>query len=432
MKRTVPVYSDVRITEKPTDGMLVVKCGDVDQPVAVPESGSVLGQTADGPHGFTHDEIAYGAFCIYEEEKRKVIYSGQDAHWFMAIDRLTRIRAKGKQLPVIGTKEHYHDAERYFEERYEVLRFPFLADRPIRLQDHEDEASRRCRFCGKGNTEVTFRNAAHAIPEFLGNKAILSMNECDNCNTFLADNYEDHLSKWSLLGRAACQVRGKGGYPTFKNPSKTLKVSVGEKGLNIHLTDPSLAGKLMKEGGPYQFTVPADGTSQPYVPVRAGMALIKVACSLCPPAELGQCLGAIDWLMQRTDAAFTNLPVLYAFTPGPIGAASGEAVLLRRKHEGPEPYLWCIVQFGNHRFQVFVPFCPADGCWFKPNQPIKVTTKHFPSRFGLDWSFGPTTYGVLDWSGRELVRTDAKMTFHVERAIRTDKADPEQRNCSEG
>ena len=150
------------------------------------------------------------------------------------------------------------------------------------------------------------------------------------------------------------------------------------------------------------------------------MALIKVACSLCPAGELGQCLGAIDWLMQRTDAAFTNLPVLYAFTPGPIGAASGEAVLLRRKHESHEPYLWCLVQFGNHRFQVFVPFCPADGCWFKPNQPIKVTTKHFPSRFGPDWPFGPTKFGVLDWSGRDLVRTDTKVTFHVERATVTD------------
>ena len=325
-----------------------------------------------------------------------------------------------------STREQHDEAQRYFEERYEILRFPFVADRPIRLQDHEDEASRRCRFCRKGKPEVTFRMVAHAVLEFLGNKAILSMNECDECNKFLGDEYEDHLSKWSLLGRAASQVRGKGGHPTFKNPSKTLKISVGEKGLNIQLTNPALTGKLMKEGGPYQFTVPADGTSQPYVPIRAAMALIKVACSICPPAELPQCRGAIDWLMQRTDAVFANLPVLYAFSPGPIGEASGEAALLRRKQDGPEPYLWCLVQFGNHRFQVFVPFCPADGCWFKPNQPSSVRTMPFPLRFGPDWPFGPTKYGFLDWSGRESVQTDTTMTFHVEHAFRTDEADPAQ------
>jgi hypothetical protein len=39
-------------------------------------------------YGFTHEEIAYGAYCIYEEEKRWGLYSGQDAHWFMAIERL--------------------------------------------------------------------------------------------------------------------------------------------------------------------------------------------------------------------------------------------------------------------------------------------------------------------------------------------------------
>jgi hypothetical protein len=49
-------------------------------------------------HGFTREEIAYGAFCIYEEEKRRGQYSGQDAHWFEAIDRLTEIRARAQEI----------------------------------------------------------------------------------------------------------------------------------------------------------------------------------------------------------------------------------------------------------------------------------------------------------------------------------------------
>jgi hypothetical protein len=44
-------------------------------------------------YGFTHEEIAYGAYCIYEEEKRWGLYSGQDAHWFMAIERLKCLAA---------------------------------------------------------------------------------------------------------------------------------------------------------------------------------------------------------------------------------------------------------------------------------------------------------------------------------------------------
>ncbi len=44
-------------------------------------------------HGFPHEEIAYGAFCVYEEERRAGKYSGADSHWFTAIERLRRVRA---------------------------------------------------------------------------------------------------------------------------------------------------------------------------------------------------------------------------------------------------------------------------------------------------------------------------------------------------
>jgi hypothetical protein len=50
-------------------------------------------------HRFPHEELAYGAFCIYEEEKRLGKCSGQDAHWYMAIERLKRDRAGVPQTP---------------------------------------------------------------------------------------------------------------------------------------------------------------------------------------------------------------------------------------------------------------------------------------------------------------------------------------------
>lgn len=43
-------------------------------------------------HGLTHDEIAYGTFCIYQEEQREGKCSGADANWYLAIERLKRIR----------------------------------------------------------------------------------------------------------------------------------------------------------------------------------------------------------------------------------------------------------------------------------------------------------------------------------------------------
>ena len=42
-----------------------------------------------------------------------------------------------------------------------------------------DKANRQCRFCEKRSPEVTFRKKAHAIPELLGNKSLITYYECD-------------------------------------------------------------------------------------------------------------------------------------------------------------------------------------------------------------------------------------------------------------
>jgi hypothetical protein len=319
-------------------------------------------------------------------------------------------------------KPIYDDAAKYYVERYDVIaRYPFISDRKVRLRDHSNEATRRCRFCNRGAPDVSFASVAHAVPEFLGNRDILSLNECDSCNTFLAVNCEDHLSKWSLFARATSQVRGKKNKPTFKNPGETLRVGAGTKGLEISITDPDLTGKLMAEGGPYAFTLPTDASSQPHVPIRAAMAIVKIACSVCPFESLNECGPAIDWLMGRAQVTMSGFPVLYAFTPGPIADTASEVVLLRRKVDEPIPLLWCVVQFSNYRLQAFVPFCPADAGWLRMSQPVALTCKHYPTRFGPDWPFGEAELGWADWSGTEPVQRSATATFHVEHAVRVDK-----------
>jgi hypothetical protein len=319
-------------------------------------------------------------------------------------------------------------ARKHYAEFYEVLaRHPFVADRPILLADHprEDRAARRCRFCLRGEPEAAFESVAHAVPEFLGNKAILSLNECDDCNARFATEYEDHLSKWSLFARSVSQVRGKKKKPTFKNPSETLRVGAGASGLEIRLTDPGPREELVRQGEPFSFTLPADATSQPHVPVRAAMALVKIACSVCPADELAQCRRAIDWLLGRVAVRFSKFFVLYAFTPGPINEKASEVILLRRKRAASEPYLWCVVQFTNYRLQFFVPLCPADGELFRPGVPGTFTGRHYrPDHFGLHWPFGETQYMHGDWSGSEPVQTSATATFHVDRAVPIGDGEP--------
>ena len=46
-----------------------------------------------------------------------------------------------------------------------------------------DRTKRICRFCGRSMPEVKFKQKAHAISESLGNKGLVCLEECDDCNT---------------------------------------------------------------------------------------------------------------------------------------------------------------------------------------------------------------------------------------------------------
>lgn len=292
-------------------------------------------------------------------------------------------------------------ANEHYATHYEVLLdYPFIAQKPRRLNDHDprDQASRRCRFCRRGRPDVTFEQRAHAIPEMLGNKFIYSMNECDACNALLAERYESHLGHWSLFARSVSQIKGKSGDPSFINPDGKLRIDGGGEGLRIDLSHLSLPPGSATEQGKLQFTIPTDVVSAPYVPLRAAKALVKIACSVCPTPELIQCAPAIDWLMERSGMKVSPFLMFHGFTPGPLNERAGRVVLLRRKDDSSEPYLWCVVQSAGHRYQILVPGCPADQALFA-RRPATFTARHyrFPE-FGPGWPYGETEYGRLDWS----------------------------------
>ena len=322
----------------------------------------------------------------------------------------------------MNLSKEQNDAVGFYDQHYSIVFDSELTvGRHIKLADQHDMEGRICRFCGLGKPQVTFRKVAHAVPEFLGNKSLVSQNECDACNEKLADEYEDHLSKWFGPMRTVSQIRGKGGVPTYKN--KDIRIEMGEKGLEIGIVAEELESSL-KFDGPFTFKIPVPTPAQAHVPLRAAKALLKVACSICPPELLSECQPTIDWLMSRVNARLSMFPVLFAFTPGPNPYRDGKVLLLRRKSDANLPFLWCVLATANYRFQFFVPFCPSD-TWITPGASVQLTLPHFPDVFGDKWPHGKTGFGVFDWSGTEAVVRDQSVSFHVDRVEKVDiKPDP--------
>lgn len=71
---------------------------------------------------------------------------------------------------------------------------------------------RRCRACKRTRTDgATFSKVAHIIPQALGNRELVSNEECDECNEWAGKNLEDDLIKLLSAMRALLPLPTKKG-----------------------------------------------------------------------------------------------------------------------------------------------------------------------------------------------------------------------------
>src|ERR1019366_6694789 len=111
-------------------------------------------------------------------------------------------------------------ALQFYDRNYTTLMFAGLGseNKQIVLGTEPFE----CRFCGGKPPERTFDNCAHAVSELLGNKIMVSLYECDDCNKRFS-KFEDDLGKMTLPARSIGGVIGKNDVPTLISKSRGIK-----------------------------------------------------------------------------------------------------------------------------------------------------------------------------------------------------------------
>lgn len=309
----------------------------------------------------------------------------------------------------------------YYAERYETIAdYGFVTKKTTWIVDHDRTApaTQRCRFCERGPSDtVTFRLKAHAGPELLGSKTIRTKNECDECNRRFGAGIESHLGNRLDFLRSVTQVKGKGGAPSYENPSGTMRIENRDGKQSFHLTDKSLFDKALAAGGaPFSFELPTDALSKKHIPLEAFKALVKIACSVCPREELPECRPAINWIMTGERPYTSTLLVLRSFTSGPREAFVSRVVLLRRKQPGLEPYLWCMLQVLNHGLQFLVPFCPADAHLFKVGRVTIPVWPYRPAEIPRSPPHDKFKHWQEDWSSNKEEQISITAGFHVQQA----------------
>lgn len=190
-----------------------------------------------------------------------------------------------------------------------------------------------CRFCHRG-PGATFRKVAHAIPEALGNKWVVSLDECDNCNE-LFSRYEGALADAVAPLLTLGGTRGKGNairqtgrskgssVLTRVDAAERPRISMFAQGFDtrdVVSVDPR--GRLV-------LNMPIAGV--PFRPRNAYKALCKIAYGIMPEADLPHYDKLRRWLQTPDDGL--HFPFLdVGLSTGSVGNAPPLAVatLLRR------------------------------------------------------------------------------------------------------
>lgn len=260
-----------------------------------------------------------------------------------------------------------------------------------------------CRYCGtKDEADFGRRSNAHLFPMALGNRVLFTLDECKACNHKFSI-YEDALTKAVGPFLTLGGVRGRKGVRQTglsKGKSKIRHSSSGGK-RRLSVTSNRIPHGLFKtdhSSGVMTIRLPVEGDA--FVPRYAYKALLKIAVSILPEAELPNFTNAIGCLTSQDDIPH-DAPLQVGFSYALVGNAPpvlAGCLLRRSKDELSLPYMIFVFMAGSLCFQIWVKSDKADahvpnvgklGIQYTAQLPIPERG-YLPVRFSdprqFDWS----------------------------------------------
>jgi hypothetical protein len=154
---------------------------------------------------------------------------------------------------------------------------------------------RRCRFCRNTAPSVTFRKEAHVVPQALGNRSLLSWEECDSCNE-AGSLFENDLVSVLSGSRLTAMTRSKRPAVTYKprgDAYVTATPSAPKILISPSLADDSVSLRRTERGYRVRIKIPK------YRPENVVKALARMAYFMMPKELLDDSEHIRRWLLSE-------------------------------------------------------------------------------------------------------------------------------------
>lgn len=271
-------------------------------------------------------------------------------------------------------------------DKYEMVAF----DENTRTKIGEPDKSKRiCRFCNKGSDQVKFKKIAHSISEALGNKKIITNDECDSCNEKFGTSIENDLILYLNLYRNVFGIRGKSGVPKLKGKNFEMENN-GTIVIKQYLTDEEVSDPDRDD-----FNVKLE-TSQELTAQNIYRTLSKYALSVIDKNYLVAFAETIKWI--NGEVSFDNLPKVAMLTSYSLFAYHPKLMVYIRKSDDFElPFTVAEFRFAFLTFVFIIPKSSKDN--------IDFTNAEDYNRF---WQFFKHFSSVPNWTFAKMNDTTAR------------------------
>lgn len=236
-------------------------------------------------------------------------------------------------------------------ENYDIIAF----DKNTRKKIGEPDKSKRvCRFCNKGSEEVTFKKIAHSISESLGNKKIITNDECDSCNEKFGSGIENDMILYLNLYRNFFSVKGKNGIPKLKGKNFEI-YNNGEGKIEIkHFLNEEEENDPNFDNSKIQLE-----TNQNIVFQNIYRTLAKYALSVIDKQSLNNFENTIRWINQEFDGE--KLPKIAMLTSYDLFCNHPQLIIYKLKKDHDSlPHAVAEFRFTFLTFAFIIPFSSKD------------------------------------------------------------------------